>query len=207
MKATFQNDDVQALYPGLSVAAQTLIETLKQAVVVPEGVVQHGPDGLFAFVVGADNTVSVKPIKVSHTGVGEAVVSDGLTKGQKVVLDGQYRLVSQLHRSSNRSDGRRELTMAIGISEPFIRYPIGTSLLMAGMILSASSLIQNCRCRRCPRWIFPTIQVTATLPGADPSTVASSIAQPLETQFAQIPGVTQNDIVEFAQLGLDHHPI
>lgn len=44
MKATFQNDD-QALYPGLSVAAQTLIETLKQAVVVPEGVVQHGPNG------------------------------------------------------------------------------------------------------------------------------------------------------------------
>ncbi|MFA5955248.1 efflux RND transporter periplasmic adaptor subunit [Hyphomicrobium sp.] len=93
MKATFQNDD-QALYPGLSVAAQTLIETLKQAVVVPEGVVQHGPDGLFAFVVGADNTVSVKPIKVGHTGVGEAVVSDGLTEGQKVVLDGQYRLVA-----------------------------------------------------------------------------------------------------------------
>ncbi len=93
MKATFQNDD-QVLYPGLSVAAQTLVETLKQAVVVPEGVVQHGPDGLFAFVVGADNTVSVKPIKVSHTGVGEAVVSDGLTEGQKVVVDGQYRLVA-----------------------------------------------------------------------------------------------------------------
>jgi membrane fusion protein, multidrug efflux system len=93
MKATFQNDD-QVLYPGLSVAAQTLIETLKQAVVVPEAVVQHGPNGLFAFVVGADNTVSVQPIKVSHTGVGEAVVSDGLAEGQKVVVDGQYRLVA-----------------------------------------------------------------------------------------------------------------
>jgi membrane fusion protein, multidrug efflux system len=93
MKATFQNDD-QLLYPGLSVSAQTLLETLKQAVVVPEGVVQHGPDGLFAFVVGADNTVSVQPIKVSHTGVGEAVLSDGLTEGQKVVVDGQYRLVA-----------------------------------------------------------------------------------------------------------------
>jgi membrane fusion protein, multidrug efflux system len=93
MKATFQNDD-QVLYPGLSVAAQTLIETLKQAVVVPEGVVQHGPTGLFAFVVGADNTVSVQPIKVTHTGVGEAVVGDGLTEGQKVVVDGQYRLVA-----------------------------------------------------------------------------------------------------------------
>ena len=93
MKATFQNDD-QVLYPGLSVAAQTLIETLKQAVVVPEAVVQHRPNGLFAFVVDADNTVSVQPIKVSHTGVGEAVVSDGLAEGQKVVVDGQYRLVA-----------------------------------------------------------------------------------------------------------------
>lgn len=92
MKATFQNDD-QALYPGLSVATQTLIETLKQAIVVPEGVVQHGPNGLFAFVVGADNKVSVQPIKVSQTGVGEAVVSDELAEGQKVVVDGQYRLV------------------------------------------------------------------------------------------------------------------
>lgn len=93
MKATFQNDD-EVLYPGLSVAAQTLIETLKQVTVVPEGVVQHGPDGLFAFVVGADNTVSVQPIKVSNTGVGEAVVSEGLSEGQKVVVDGQYRLVA-----------------------------------------------------------------------------------------------------------------
>lgn len=93
MKATFQNDD-QVLYPGLSVAAQTLIETLKQVLIVPEGVVQHGPNGLFAFVVGADNTVSVQPIKVSNTGVGEAVVSEGLTEGQKVVVDGQYRLVA-----------------------------------------------------------------------------------------------------------------
>ncbi|MET0640125.1 MAG: efflux RND transporter periplasmic adaptor subunit [Hyphomicrobium sp.] len=93
MKATFQNED-QALYPGLSVSARTLLDTLKQVVIVPEGVVQHGPDGLFAFIVNADNTVAVKPIKVSQTGVGEAVVTDGLTNGQKVVVDGQYRLVA-----------------------------------------------------------------------------------------------------------------
>ncbi|MBS0234066.1 MAG: efflux RND transporter periplasmic adaptor subunit [Proteobacteria bacterium] len=93
MKATFQNAD-QILYPGLSVAAQTLIETIKNALLVPEGVVQHGPDGLFAFVVNTDNTAAVQPIKVSQTGVGEAVVSEGLSEGQKVVVDGQYRLVS-----------------------------------------------------------------------------------------------------------------
>lgn len=92
MKATFQNAD-NTLYPGLSVSAKTLLETLKQVIVVPEGVVQHGPDGLFAFVVGADNKVKMQAIKVSQTGNGSAVISDGLTEGQKVVAAGQYRLV------------------------------------------------------------------------------------------------------------------
>jgi membrane fusion protein, multidrug efflux system len=92
MKATFQNTD-NVLYPGLSVSAKTLLETLKQVIVVPEGVVQHGPDGLFAFVVGDDNKVSMQPIKVSQTGSGNAVIAEGLTEGQKVVVAGQYRLV------------------------------------------------------------------------------------------------------------------
>jgi multidrug efflux system membrane fusion protein len=92
MKATFQNAD-NVLYPGLSVSAKTLLETLKQVIVVPEGVVQHGPDGLFAFVVGDDNKVSMQPIKVSQTGSGNAVIAEGLTEGQKVVVAGQYRLV------------------------------------------------------------------------------------------------------------------
>jgi multidrug efflux system membrane fusion protein len=92
MKATFQNAD-NVLYPGLSVQAKTLLETLKQVLVVPEGVVQHGPDGLFAFVVGDDNKVSMQAIKVSQTGSGNAVVGEGLAEGQKVVVAGQYRLV------------------------------------------------------------------------------------------------------------------
>ena len=92
MKATFQNAD-NVLYPGLSVSAKTLLETLKQVIVVPEGVVQHGPDGLFAFIVGDDNKVSMQAIKVSQTGSGNAVIAEGLTEGQKVVVAGQYRLV------------------------------------------------------------------------------------------------------------------
>ncbi|MFA5955247.1 multidrug efflux RND transporter permease subunit [Hyphomicrobium sp.] len=81
--------------------------------------------------------------------------------------------------------------MAISISEPFIRYPIGTSLLMAGIVFVGIIAYPKLPVSPLPQVDFPTIQVTATLPGADPSTVASSIAQPLETQFAQIPGVTQ----------------
>jgi HAE1 family hydrophobic/amphiphilic exporter-1 len=81
--------------------------------------------------------------------------------------------------------------MAISISEPFIRFPIGTSLLMAGIVFVGIIAYPKLPVSPLPQVDFPTIQVTATLPGADPSTVASSIAQPLETQFAQIPGVSQ----------------
>lgn len=92
MKATFQNTD-NALYPGLSVSAKTLLETLSGVIVVPEDVVQHGPDGLYAFVVGDDSKVSMQPIKVGQTGNGNAVITEGLREGQKVVVAGQYRLV------------------------------------------------------------------------------------------------------------------
>ena len=81
--------------------------------------------------------------------------------------------------------------MAINISEPFIRFPIATSLLMARFVFVGIIAYPQLPVSPLPQVDFPTIQVTATLPGADPSTVASSMAQPLETQFAQIPGVTQ----------------
>jgi multidrug efflux system membrane fusion protein len=91
LKARFDNQD-NALWPGLSVDTRMLVDTLKQVVVVPEDVVQHGPAGLFAYVIGDDGKVSAKPIKVSLSGDGNAVVTDGLTVGQKVVVAGQSRL-------------------------------------------------------------------------------------------------------------------
>jgi multidrug efflux system membrane fusion protein len=93
MKASFANAD-QALWPGLSVSTNTLLETLKDVMVVPDAAVQHGPDGLFSFVVGGDNKVAMQPIKVSNTGNGKAVVTGGLNEGQTVVVAGQYRLVT-----------------------------------------------------------------------------------------------------------------
>jgi membrane fusion protein, multidrug efflux system len=91
MKATFQNDD-NALWPGLSVATLLLVDTLKQVVVVPSDAVERGPNGLYAFVVGDDNKVDVRNIKVGQEGNGQSVVLEGLSAGQKVVTAGQYRL-------------------------------------------------------------------------------------------------------------------
>src|SRR4051795_9750346 len=77
------------------------------------------------------------------------------------------------------------------ISSPFIRYPIATSLLMAGILFVGLVAYPLLPVAPLPQVDFPTIQVTANLPGASPETMASSVAQPLERQFAQIPGIAQ----------------
>ena len=78
-----------------------------------------------------------------------------------------------------------------GISTPFIRYPIATSLVMVGILFVGVVAYQNLPVAPLPKVDFPTIQVSAQLPGASAETMASSVAQPLERSFAQIPGVTQ----------------
>ena len=77
------------------------------------------------------------------------------------------------------------------ISSPFIRYPIATSLLMAGILFVGIVAYPLLPVAPLPQVDFPTIQVSASLPGASPETMASSVAQPLERQLAQIPGVAQ----------------
>jgi multidrug efflux system membrane fusion protein len=92
MKATFENAD-GALWPGLSVSTRLLVDTLKQVIVAPDGAVERGPNGLYAFVVGSDNKVETRDITVGEEGDGQSVVLTGLTAGENVVTAGQYRLV------------------------------------------------------------------------------------------------------------------
>ena len=77
------------------------------------------------------------------------------------------------------------------ISSPFIRYPIGTSLMMAGILFVGMVAYPLLPVAPLPQVDFPTIQVSASLPGGSPETMASSVAQPLERQLAQIPGIAQ----------------
>jgi hydrophobe/amphiphile efflux-1 (HAE1) family protein len=79
----------------------------------------------------------------------------------------------------------------MGISNVFIERPIATSLLMAGIMLVGVVAYPLLAVAPLPQVEFPTIQVTAQLPGASPETMASSVTQPLERQIGQIPGVTQ----------------
>jgi hydrophobe/amphiphile efflux-1 (HAE1) family protein len=79
----------------------------------------------------------------------------------------------------------------MNISEPFIKRPIATSLLMLGIVAFGIAGYTLLPVAALPAVDFPTISVTAQLPGASPETMASSVATPLEQQFAAIPGLAQ----------------
>ena len=96
LKATFPNTDLR-LWPGQFVNARLLLTVRKGCTVVPAPVIQRGPEGAFAFVIKDDQTVEVRPIKVApalpaQVEQGEVVIEDGLRPGERVVVDGQYKL-------------------------------------------------------------------------------------------------------------------
>src|SRR5271165_5201122 len=79
----------------------------------------------------------------------------------------------------------------MSISTPFIQRPVGTSLLMAAIFLVGVACYPLLPVAPLPAVEFPTISVSANYPGASPEIMASSVAEPLETQFSQINGLTQ----------------
>ncbi|MGH8299145.1 MAG: efflux RND transporter permease subunit [Steroidobacteraceae bacterium] len=79
----------------------------------------------------------------------------------------------------------------MSISAPFIKRPIATSLLMAGILLVGLVAFPMLPVAPLPQVDFPTILVSANLPGASPETMAAAVATPLEYQFMEIPGVSQ----------------
>jgi HAE1 family hydrophobic/amphiphilic exporter-1 len=79
----------------------------------------------------------------------------------------------------------------MNISAPFIRRPIATALLMVGLLVGGLVAYPLLPVAALPNVNYPTLTVTAQLPGADPQTMASSVASPLELQFGQIPGLGQ----------------
>jgi multidrug efflux system membrane fusion protein len=91
LKALFENAD-RKLWPGQFVDAHLRLRVDHDAVTVPLAAIQHGPDGLYVFVVKADNTVDEPAVTVSYQDSKIAEISKGLSGGETVVTDGQSRL-------------------------------------------------------------------------------------------------------------------
>jgi membrane fusion protein, multidrug efflux system len=96
LKATFPNTDLR-LWPGQFVNARLLLTVRKGCTVVPASVIQRGPEGAFAFVIKDDQTVEVRPVKVApllpaQVEQKEVIIEDGLRPGERVVVEGQFKL-------------------------------------------------------------------------------------------------------------------
>ncbi|MGH7082069.1 MAG: efflux RND transporter periplasmic adaptor subunit, partial [Acetobacteraceae bacterium] len=91
LKAVFPNA-AEALWPGAFVNARLKLATLENALTLPARAVQHGPDGLYVYVVRPDDTVARQVVKEAEEEGGIAVIASGIAAGTEVVLDGQSRL-------------------------------------------------------------------------------------------------------------------
>lgn len=101
LKAEFPNRQ-HRLWPGQLVNARLLLETRKNAITVAGSAVQQGQNGTYVYVVKPDQTAELRAVHVAQISDGKALVDQGLTAGEVVVVDGQYRLtdgsrVTQLH--------------------------------------------------------------------------------------------------------------
>jgi multidrug efflux system membrane fusion protein len=96
LKATLPNTHLQ-LWPGQFVNARLLLTEHKGGLIAPASVVQRGPQGPFAFVIKSDETVELRPVKVGPIERGHALIEDGLQEGERVVVDGQYKLQPGSH--------------------------------------------------------------------------------------------------------------
>jgi membrane fusion protein, multidrug efflux system len=96
LKATFDNAR-NTLWPGQYVNARVLVRTDAQVLTIPDAAVQLGPNGPFTYVVKADSTVEVRPLKVADGSGGLTIVKSGLAAGERVVTSNQYRLQAGTH--------------------------------------------------------------------------------------------------------------
>jgi membrane fusion protein, multidrug efflux system len=91
LKAMFANEDEQ-LWPGDFVNARVSVEVRRGALTVPSAAIQRGPDGIFTWVVADGDVVQARPITSGPTTGDRTIITSGLAEGERVVVNGQYKL-------------------------------------------------------------------------------------------------------------------
>ena len=95
----------------------------------------------------------------------------------------------------------------MSVPELFIRRPVMTTLVMAGILLAGVIGFRQLPVSDLPNVDYPTIQISASLPGASPQTMASAVATPLEKQLSTIAGVDRYVVGQLARLGVHHRAV
>jgi membrane fusion protein, multidrug efflux system len=93
LRASFPNAK-RLLWPGELIDARLLLDTRHDGLTIPASAVQQGPNGSFVWVIGSDETVQTRPVTISQISEGQALVDAGLQANEKIVANGQYRLVA-----------------------------------------------------------------------------------------------------------------
>jgi membrane fusion protein, multidrug efflux system len=91
LKAMFANEDGQ-LWPGDFVNARISLEVRRDALTIPSTAIQRGPDGVFTWVIAANDTVQIRDVTPGPATDVQTIVTSGLSEGERVVVDGQYKL-------------------------------------------------------------------------------------------------------------------
>lgn len=91
LKAAFPNEDLR-LWPGQFTNVRLQVALLKDAITVPASVIQRGPAGTYAYIISPENTAELRPVSVLRIEDDVAIIEKGLSPGEKVVVDGQFRV-------------------------------------------------------------------------------------------------------------------
>lgn len=113
LRARYPNDDL-ALWPGQFARVTLLLGVQQQALVVPAQAVQEGQHGSFVYVIQADDSVALRPVKVERVEEGDAVIADGLQGGETVVTSGQLRLAPGMKVTIRQPEAARPADGAAG---------------------------------------------------------------------------------------------
>lgn len=110
LRGQFDNSD-EFLFPNQFVNTQLLVDTLHGAILVPNAAIQRGAPGTFVYVIGGDNTVAVRPVKLGPGDTNRVAIDEGLAAGDRVVVDGADKLrdgakVTLPAEGGNAADGR-----------------------------------------------------------------------------------------------------
>ena len=186
LKAMFPNED-DRLWPGEFVNARVLLETRSG--------VDHSP--LLRRATRTAGPVHMDRDRKQHRRApfdrsrpdrrGSDVVTSGLAAGDRVVTDGQYKLQRDAPVTVSAPPRRGRGDKLVNLSEPFIRRPVATSLLMAALAFVGIVSYPFLPVAPLPQVDFPTIQVQATFQGASAETMASSVAAPLDASSDRLP--------------------
>jgi multidrug efflux system membrane fusion protein len=104
LRAEFANDD-ETLFPNQFVNVRLLVDTLKGATVVPSAAIQRGAPGTFVYLLNADQTVTVKPVKLGPANGDRVAIESGLSPADRVVIDGADKLRSGAKVAPRDADG------------------------------------------------------------------------------------------------------